>query len=288
MIVGIDLGTTNSLIGTIEKGRPKLFKANNGSNLIPSVVYFPQGANPMVGHEAHQKLVTDSERVVFSAKRFIGRGLRDIEGWQKLLPFDFSPSTDQMVRFKVGDKSYTPIEVGSFVLKHLKALAETELGAPVTKAVITVPAYFNDAQRQATKFASELAGLEVARIVNEPTAACLAYGLDKKAQGNIAVFDLGGGTFDISILRVTGGVFEVLATNGNTSLGGDDFDEAFAQALAKEIQQSTGIDPLSNKTERTRLRVECEKLKRALTEETEILFNWKSGQNTFTKTITRA
>lgn len=193
-----------------------------------------------------------------------------------------------MVRFKVGTKSYTPIEIGSFVLKHLKSIAEKELGTAVTKAVITVPAYFNDAQRQATKFASELAGLEVARIVNEPTAACLAYGLDKKAQGNIAVFDLGGGTFDISILRVTGGVFEVLATNGNTSLGGDNFDEALVQALAEEIQQQTGNDPMADTIGRAKLRLECEKAKKALSQEVEFSFSFKSGDHSFSKILTRS
>lgn len=288
MILGIDLGTTNSLIGLIEKGRPKLFKSKSGSTLVPSTVYFPKDSAPIVGHEAQEKLVMEPERVIFSAKRFIGKGVQDVEGWQKLVPFDFSASTDQMVRFQVGDKAYTPIEIGSLVLKHLKAIAEKELGAPVSKAVITVPAYFNDAQRQATKFASELAGLEVARIVNEPTAACLAYGLDKKAQGNIAVFDLGGGTFDVSILRVTGGVFEVLATNGNTSLGGDDFDEALAQALAKEIHQATGSDPLSENAGRAQLRVECERVKKQLSEKEEVPFSWKKDGASFSKSISRS
>ncbi|NBX76007.1 MAG: molecular chaperone DnaK [Proteobacteria bacterium] len=288
MIVGIDLGTTNSLIGTIEKGRPRLFKSEQGRTLVPSVVYFPESSAPVVGEEAQSKKTVNPERVVFSAKRFIGKGAQDIQDWQRLVPFDFTPSTDQMVRFQVGAKAYTPIEIGSFVLKHLKSLAEKELGAPVTKAVITVPAYFNDAQRQATKFASELAGLEVARIVNEPTAACLAYGLDKKAQGNIAVFDLGGGTFDISILRVTGGVFEVLATNGNTSLGGDNFDEALVQAIAEEIHTKTGKDPIADNVGRAKLRLECEKAKKALSQEQEIQFTYQNGDISFSKVLTRS
>ncbi|MFM8269268.1 MAG: Fe-S protein assembly chaperone HscA [Pseudomonadota bacterium] len=287
MIVGIDLGTTNSLIGAIEKGRPRLFKSDNENTLIPSVVYFPKEGTPLIGKRAQDKLVTEPDRVIFSAKRFIGKGIKDVRDWQQLLPFDFSPSTDQMVRFQVGDKSYTPIEIGAFILRHLKSSAEKDLGTVVSKAVITVPAYFNDAQRQATKFASELAGLEVARIINEPTAACLAYGLDKKAQGNIAVFDLGGGTFDISILRVTGGVFEVLSTNGNTSLGGDDFDEALAQALAKEIEQETGINPLAEKVGQAQLRVECEKVKKILSQENEAAFSWSMSKTQFTKVITR-
>lgn len=288
MIVGIDLGTTNSLIGSIEKGRPRLFKSEEGKTLIPSTVYFPQNGSAIVGSKAQQKQLEAPERVIFSAKRFIGKGAKDFQNQFSLMPFDFSPSTDQMVRFKVGDKAYTPIEVGSLVLKHLKSIAEKDLGSPISKAVITVPAYFNDAQRQATKFASELAGLEVARIVNEPTAACLAYGLDKKTQGNIAVFDLGGGTFDISILRVTGGVFEVLSTNGNTSLGGDNFDEALAQALAQEISKKTGKDPFSDKVGRAQLRVECERVKKALSEADETTFNWNQGDTAFTKTITRS
>jgi Fe-S protein assembly chaperone HscA len=288
MIVGIDLGTTNSLIGMIEKGRPRLFKSEQDKTLIPSVVYFPDHSAPVVGDQAQSKKAVEPEKVVFSAKRFIGKGAKDIQDWQRLVPFDFSPSTDQMVRFKVGTKSYTPIEIGSFVLKHLKSIAEKELGTAVTKAVITVPAYFNDAQRQATKFASELAGLEVARIVNEPTAACLAYGLDKKAQGNIAVFDLGGGTFDISILRVTGGVFEVLATNGNTSLGGDNFDEALVQALAEEIQQQTGNDPMADTIGRAKLRLECEKAKKALSQEVEFSFSFRNGDLSFSKLLTRS
>ena len=287
MIVGIDLGTTNSLIGVIEKGRPRLFKSDKNRTLVPSVVYFPENSAPVVGDEAQSKQGLEPEKVIFSAKRFIGKGAQDIQDWMKLVPFDFSPSTDQMVRFKVGSKSYTPIEIGSFVLKHLKTIAEKELGTPVAKAVITVPAYFNDAQRQATKFASELAGLEVARIVNEPTAACLAYGLDKKAQGNIAVFDLGGGTFDISILRVTGGVFEVLATNGNTSLGGDNFDEALLQALATEIREKTGLDPISDNLGRANLRLECEKAKKALSEKEEVNFVYKNRDISFSKIINR-
>lgn len=260
MIVGIDLGTTNSLVGRIEKGRPRLFTSPQGSHLIPSVVHFDnEGNSPIVGDLAAAKKAEDSRHTIYSAKRFLGRGLKDVQNWVNLLPFDFSASDDQMVRFKVGKKAYTPIEISSFVLRELKKLAEGQTGEKVDKAVITVPAYFNDAQRQATKFAGELAGLEVVRIVNEPTAACLAYGLDKKAKGLVAVFDMGGGTFDISILRVSEGIFEVLATNGDTALGGDDFDHAILKGLRP------GFENEAPET-RAKLLVEAQKLKHALGE----------------------
>lgn len=259
MIVGIDLGTTNSLIGVIDKGRPRLFPGPNGSPLVPSVVAFEKNGVTTVGAAAKERKTTEPATTLYSAKRFIGRGKEDVSTWMKNLPFDFGPSDAHMVRFQVRDKTYTPIEVSSLVLKELKRIAEKTTGEKVDKAVITVPAYFNDAQRQATKFAGELAGLEVARIVNEPTAACLAYGLDKKAKGNIAVFDLGGGTFDISILRVSDGVFEVLATNGDTALGGDDFDHALAEALAGELAKKSPA-------ERAKLLVEAERVKRELTD----------------------
>lgn len=279
MIVGIDLGTTNSLVATLERGRPKLFKGTDGSPLVPSVVQFHETDGIIVGASAKQSQQKHLNRTIYSAKRFLGRGLSDVQHWLKLLPFDFSPSSEQMIRFNVGSKSVTPIEVGSLVLKELKSMAEKETGEKVEKAVITVPAYFNDAQRQATKFAGELAGLEVVRIVNEPTAACLAYGLDKKALGHIAVFDLGGGTFDISILRVAEGVFEVLATNGNTALGGDDFDHAIAEELAKLIEQSLGTNPIQSKELRARLIEEAEQIKRKLSDETTIDWVWSSPGN---------
>jgi len=290
MIVGIDLGTTNSLVGTLERGRPKLFKGEDNSPLVPSVVEFHETDGVRVGVIAKQSQSKNLRRTVYSAKRFMGRGLSDVKDWMNLLPFDFSESSDQMIRFKVGDKAYTPMEIGAFVLKKLKSMAEKETGQTVEKAVITVPAYFNDAQRQATKFAGELAGLEVVRIVNEPTAACLAYGLDKKAFGNIAVFDLGGGTFDISVLRVADGVFEVLATHGNTALGGDDFDHAIAEELAKKIQEKTGFDSKTNKEAMSLLVLEAEKLKRILSEEKSIVWQWNTKAHSSAQcelTITR-
>ncbi len=263
MIVGIDLGTTNSLIGRIEKGRPRLVLGPDGKALVPSVVTFtPEG--PIVGAPAKDNKSSSPKTTIYSAKRFIGRGKADIAEAMKHLPFDFSPSTDNSVRFQVCERSYTPVEISSLVLKELKRLAEKEFGEKVEKAVVTVPAYFDDSQRQATKLAGEIAGLEVMRIVNEPTAACLAYGLDKKAHGLLAVFDLGGGTFDISLLRVHEGVFEVLATNGDTQLGGDDLDLAVLQGL--------GFSPQTPE-EKARHLVEAERAKRDLSEKesTELL-----------------
>ncbi|MFM8313404.1 MAG: Hsp70 family protein, partial [Deltaproteobacteria bacterium] len=274
MIVGIDLGTTNSLIATLERGGAKFFKGEDGSSLIPSIVEFHETEGIRVGSLAKKAQTENISRTIYSAKRFMGRGISDVQDWLKILPFDFSQSNEQMVRFTVGNKSYTPIEIGSLVLKKLKSLAEEQSGETVDKAVITVPAYFNDAQRQATKFAGELAGLEVVRIINEPTAACLAYGLDKKAFGNIAVFDLGGGTFDISVLRVAEGVFEVLSTNGDTALGGDDFDHAIARNLAAKIEAANGTNPLSDKATQAMLVREAEKLKVKLSDEESVEWTW--------------
>jgi molecular chaperone DnaK (HSP70) len=232
MIVGIDLGTTNSLVGIIQQGRPHLFKDTNSSPLIPSVVTI-ENSKILVGYQAKNNV---QRNTVYSSKRFIGKGLNEVKHHIKNCPFDFSESDEKIVRFKIENKAYTPIEIASFVLNKLKNLAESELNQKVEKAVVTVPAYFNDVQRQATKLAGELSGLEIVRILNEPTAACLAYGLDKKTKGNIAVFDLGGGTFDISILRVENGIFEVLATNGDTELGGDDFDLAIAKSINPQFE----------------------------------------------------
>ena len=287
-IVGIDLGTTNSLIGVIEKGRPRLFTGEDGSTLVPSVVTFDDSGEPLVGAAAKALKTTRMARTLYSAKRFIGRGLSDVTQWVRHLPFDFSTSDDKTVRFSVGDRDYTPIEISSLILKKLKRIAEAELGEPVQKAVITVPAYFNDAQRQATKFAGELAGLEVARIVNEPTAACLAYGLNKKTQGTVAVFDLGGGTFDISILRVKEGIFEVLATNGDTALGGDDFDHAIATALHDEVTAAMGESFLKSDEGRALIAAASEKTKRELTEREETFFGLASGGRSFERRVLRA
>lgn len=287
-IVGIDLGTTHSLVGRIEKGRPRLFHGEDGKALIPSVVSFPAAGDPLVGIHAKERKASHPQDTLYSVKRFIGRGVADIGDWETTLPFDFSPSDEQMVRLRTGDRTHTPIEISGLILQKLKALAEAEGGEKVEKAVITVPAYFNDAQRQATKFAGELAGLEVVRIVNEPTAACLAYGLDKKAKGVVAVFDLGGGTFDISILRIQDGIIEVLATNGDTALGGDDFDHAIAFALRLEIQKAVQSDPWATREGRARLITEAEKLKRDLSEVEWVSFKTEVAGKRFERRITRA
>jgi molecular chaperone DnaK len=267
LIVGIDLGTTNSLIGRIENRRPRLFLGDDGSALVPSVVFFdPEAPEPLVGAAARARRESSPERTIYSAKRFIGLGLADIQDRANSLPFDLSPSDARMVRFQLPERVISPTEVAALVLGKLKSIAEASSGEKVDKAVVTVPAYFNDAQRQATKFAGELAGLEVVRIVNEPTAACLAYGLDKKTLGTVAVFDLGGGTFDISILRVKDGVFEVLATNGNTALGGDDFDHAIVAALETEVTATWGPDWKTSPGARANLLVAAEALKKHLSE----------------------
>ncbi len=247
MIVGIDLGTTHSLVGRIHNGRPQLFTSDTGSTLFPSVMALDTAGNPIIGESA--KAISPN---LFSVKRYMGFGRKDIANLENS-PFDFSPSDDKIIRFGLGGKSFTPIDVSREILCTLKAVAEKQSGEKADKAVITVPAYFNDAQRQATILAGELAGFEVLRILNEPTAASLAYGLDKKAKGRIAVFDLGGGTFDVSILQVADGIFEVLSTAGDTRLGGDDFDEAILKGL--------GLSQLSL----THLR-QVEKLKRELSD----------------------
>ncbi len=271
-IVGIDLGTTNSLVGIIEQKGPRLFKDESGSSLIPSVVSFEKDGSLFVGNPAKARKVTHPHDTVYSAKRFIGRGKEDVVEWMKNLPFDFSESTSQIVKFKLNDRTYNPVEISSLILKDLKRIAEQSLNDKIEKAVVTVPAYFNDSQRQATKLAGEMAGLEVVRIVNEPTAACLAYGLDKKTKGNIAVFDLGGGTFDISILKVHEGVFEVLATNGDTALGGDDFDFAILTNILPKLLTVYTEEELETAELRALLLVTAERLKRELTANSRALF----------------
>ncbi len=249
MIVGIDLGTTNSLVAIIhpETKQPIALREHNSSSLVPSVIYFDEAGNVIVGEEAKKYLEISPERTIYSAKRLMGKTYQDIQQEGQLLAYQIiDDGTDQLVKVKMGDRFYSPVELSSFILAELKQRAEHILKTPVTKAVITVPAYFNDAQRQATRDAGKLAGLDVLRIINEPTAASLAYGLDRANQATtepqlIAVYDLGGGTFDISILRLLDGVFEVLSTNGNTFLGGDDFDRAivahWAQAANISLQE---------------------------------------------------
>ena len=239
-IVGIDLGTINSLVAHVEGGIPRVIPDAEGRTLLPSIVaWTPNGV--VVGEAARRQLARNSARTVYSVKRLMGRGYDDVKDELARLPFEVTPQAE-VVSIRIGDRSVTPPEVSAHVLRALKQRAETHFGEPVEQAVITVPAYFNDAQRQATKDAGRIAGLEVLRIVNEPTAAALAYGLQKLSQGIIAVYDLGGGTFDISILRVKDGVFEVLATNGNTHLGGDDFDRAMVDWLLADVKSRHHVD----------------------------------------------
>jgi Fe-S protein assembly chaperone HscA len=245
-IVGIDLGTTNSLVAFMQGEHPVVIPGEDGSNLVPSVVALAgNGARKfVVGNAARQYLVETPERVIYSVKRLMGRGVDDVREELKLFPFHLADDLQagEVLRIKLGDEEFTPPEISAYVLRQLKKNAERYFGASVTKAVITVPAYFNDAQRQATKDAGRMAGLEVLRLVNEPTAAALAYGLDRKKEGIVAVYDLGGGTFDISILKLQDGIFEVIATNGDTHLGGDDIDNLLIAIALDDIQGELGID----------------------------------------------
>jgi molecular chaperone DnaK len=243
-IVGIDLGTTNSLVAYMQGDSPVVIPGEDGLNLVPSVVALDEKNQIIVGNAARKYLIETPERAVYSVKRLMGRGVEDIQEELKLFPFRLAEDIHQgeVLRITIGDRTYTPPEISAFVLRQLKRNAERFFGAPVTKAVITVPAYFNDAQRQATKDAGRIAGLNVLRLVNEPTAASLAYGLDKKKNGIIAVYDLGGGTFDVSILKLHDGIFEVIATNGDTHLGGDDIDNLLIAIALDDIRGDLGLD----------------------------------------------
>jgi molecular chaperone HscA len=268
MIVGIDLGTTNSLVAIIhpESKKAIALKEHNSSSLVPSVIHFDELGNPSVGEEAKQFLVSEPQNTIFSAKRLMGKSYGDIANHKSYFTYKvIDDNTDSLVKVQVGQKFYSPIELSSFILKELKARAEHILKTPVTRAVITVPAYFNDAQRQATRDAGKLAGLDVLRIVNEPTAASLAYGigLNQNEEKTIAVYDLGGGTFDVSILSISGGVFDVLSTNGDTYLGGDDFDKAIVQYWIAEAGLNYE-EISSSKSLLQTLRLAAEEAKRSL------------------------
>jgi Fe-S protein assembly chaperone HscA len=243
-IVGIDLGTTNSLVAYMQGDTPAVIPGEDGSNLVPSVVALDENNQTIIGNSARRNLIETPDRAVYSVKRLMGRGVDDVQEELKLFPFrladDLQPG--EVLRIQLGNRSFNPPEISAFILRQLKKNAERFFGAPVAKAVITVPAYFNDAQRQATKDAGRIAGLDVLRLVNEPTAASLAYGLDKKTNGTIAVYDLGGGTFDISILKLHDGIFEVIATNGDTHLGGDDIDNLLITIALDDIRGDLGID----------------------------------------------
>jgi len=260
-IIGIDLGTTNSVVAVMEGAQPKVLINSSGSRLTPSVVGFTEKGDRLVGQPAKHQQVTNPQNTVFSIKRFMGRRHHEVQSEEKLVPYTIVGGADELVKVQVRDRTYTPPEVSAMILQELKKVAEEYLGEKVDRAVITVPAYFNDAQRQATKDAGEIAGLKVERIINEPTAAALAYGLEKKKNAKIAVFDLGGGTFDISILDIGDGVFQVLATNGDGHLGGDDFDARLIDHIAEEFRRSNGIDIRKDPMALQRLKEAAEKAK---------------------------
>src|SRR5579863_1585966 len=247
-VVGIDLGTTNSLVAWMNLTRPEVIPGADGDKLVPSVVSLTPDGEIIVGNAARRELIDHPGRTIYSVKRLMGRGVADVQEELKLFPFRIAEDSESVIRVKLGEKTFTPQEISALILRQLKKNAEAALGEPITKAVITVPAYFNDAQRQATRDAGRLAGLEVLRLVNEPTAAALAYGLDKRKEGIIAVYDLGGGTFDISILRLHEGIFEVLATNGDTHLGGDDIDHLLMRVAFEDIQSEWG-EAISTKSD---------------------------------------
>jgi molecular chaperone DnaK len=274
-IIGIDLGTTNSVGAVIEGGDPVVIPTAEGARLLPSVVAFNKNGERLVGQTAKRQAVINPENTVSSIKRFIGRRFDEVEAERKIVPYEVTDGNGADVRVKLPatGKEYSPQEISAMVLGKLKADAEAYLGEKVDKAVITVPAYFNDSQRQATKDAGKIAGLEVLRIINEPTAAALAYGLDKKENETILVFDLGGGTFDVSILEVGGGVVEVKATNGDTHLGGDDWDETIVNHLADEFKREQGIDLRTDRQALQRLREAAEKAKIELSSVTETEIN---------------
>ncbi len=301
-IIGIDLGTTNSVVAVVEGGEPKVIQNAEGNRLTPSVVAFTD-KGILVGEPAKRQAITNPKRTVYSIKRFMGRRHNEVETEEKMVPYQVVGGASDYVKVKIDDKEYTPPEISAMVLRKLKEAAESYLGHKVNKAVITVPAYFNDAQRQATKDAGQIAGLEVARIINEPTAAALAYGLDRKKDEKIVVFDLGGGTFDVSCLEVAssgdGGeddrtVFQVLSTSGDTHLGGDDFDEVLINYVADTFQQEQGIDLRKDNMALQRLQEACEKAKKELSSAPQSDINLPfitadaSGPKHLQVTITRA
>lgn len=286
-IFGIDLGTTNSLIAYMDGQTPRVIPGRHGRTMVPSVVALTDNGI-IVGDPAKDHLVRNSERTVYSVKRFMGRGLADVVEELKHFPYRLTEQGG-VIRIQLGEKSYSPPQISAMILKELKRRAEAHLGEDVSKVVITVPAYFNDSQRQATKDAGLIAGLDVLRIINEPTAASLAYGLQKRTQGQIAVFDLGGGTFDISILKLKNGIFEVLSTNGDTHLGGDDFDRAVADYFLKEIHARHGMDIHTFPDIMQSVRLEAERAKIRLSDEqkTSVAIELPEGRGKFHSELTR-
>ena len=271
--IGIDLGTTNSAMAVLTGGEPEVIPNAEGGRTTPSVVAFTSGGERLVGAVARRQAVTNPQNTVFSVKRFMGRAFSEVNEEMTIVPYEVVPGPSGEVRIKAGDKEWSPPEVSAMILQKLKADAEAYLGEPVDGAVITVPAYFNDAQRQATKDAGTIAGLEVKRIINEPTAAALAYGLDKETERTILVFDLGGGTFDVSILEIGDGVFQVKSTNGDNHLGGDNFDKAVVDWMVSEFKQSQGIDLGNDPMALQRLYEAAEKAKIELSTTTQAAIN---------------
>ena len=260
-IIGIDLGTTNSCMAVMDNGEYKIIPNAEGNRTTPSIVAFTKNGERLVGQTAKRQAVTNPRNTIFSIKRLMGRKYSEVGSERELVPYEIVEAANGDAHVKAGDNVYSPPEISAMILQKLKADAEAYLGEPVTQAVITVPAYFNDSQRQATKDAGKIAGLEVLRIINEPTAAALAYGMDKKSDETVAVYDLGGGTFDISTLEIGDGVFEVKATNGDTHLGGDDFDQAIITYLADEFQKENGVDLRKDAQALQRLKEAAEKAK---------------------------
>ncbi|QDT32016.1 molecular chaperone DnaK [Thalassoglobus polymorphus] len=289
-VIGIDLGTTNSVVSVMDGGEAKVIANQEGARTTPSVVAFNNKGEVLVGDPAKRQAVTNPENTIYSAKRFMGRRHSEVQSEEKIVPYKIVGGASDYVKIEVNGKEQTPPEISAKVLMKLKDAAESYLGHRVNKAVITVPAYFNDAQRQATKDAGQIAGLEVARIINEPTAAALAYGLEKKQDEKIAVFDLGGGTFDVSILEVEEGSVEVLATNGDTHLGGDDFDEELINFVADEFKKEGGLDLREHPMSLQRLREACEKAKKELStlQSTEINLPFIHEANHLQMTIGRS
>jgi molecular chaperone DnaK len=295
-VIGIDLGTTNSVVAVMEGGDPVVITNAEGSRLTPSVVAFPKSGERLVGQMAKRQAVINSENTIYSIKRFMGRRFQEVESERKIVSYEIARGRNDMAVVKVPilGKEFTPEEISAMVLQKLKADAEAHIGEPVKKAVITVPAYFNDAQRTATKTAGEIAGLEVLRIINEPTAASLAYGLQSKKEETILVWDLGGGTFDVSVLEVGEGVFEVKSTNGDTHLGGDDWDERIVNYLADDFQKSQGIDLRKDRQALQRLREAAEKAKVELSSTVQTYINLpfvtadQSGPKHLDMNLTRA
>jgi len=293
-IIGIDLGTTNSVVAVLEGTQPKVIINSLGGRTTPSVVGFTEKGERLVGQPAKHQQITNPQNTVFSIKRFMGRRHSEVGHEEKLVPYAVKGGSDELVKVDIRGKQYTPPEISAMILGDLKRQAEDYLGEPVTRAVITVPAYFNDAQRQATKDAGEIAGLKVERIINEPTAAALAYGLENKKNAKIAVFDLGGGTFDVSIMDIGEGVFEVLSTNGDGHLGGDDFDQKIIDFLAEEFRKKEGIDVRKDPMALQRLKEAAEKAKIELSTQVESSVNLpfitadQNGPKHLQVTITRA